>query len=91
MLVVIHKIEYINDIPIEYTQQAIDAGEIKKGKKVGLLVSPVDDPDKQVRIEIPIQKDGQERLIRKGRVILIEDKHERLRLHDNWRDFVRYE
>ncbi len=69
--VIVEKLVYIKDIPIEMLKKAIEVGELRKGKTVGLVVHKAN-PGEDILIDLRIEKDGQEKLISKGSVISIE-------------------
>ena len=69
----IKELKYIKDIPLEFLKIAIDAGEVRKGNTIGLMVRPVGVvSEEDVLIELKLTSDGQEELIREGAVIPIE-------------------
>lgn len=86
--VVIDEVKYITDIPIELLSQAISAGEIRKGKVIGLVVKPHSEPNEDVLIELKLETDGQENLIHRGTVIPIEQKGRVYVLDEGWETYT---
>jgi hypothetical protein len=68
--IVIKKFWYIKDIPVELLGKAVEAGELRRGKFVGLQVQ-LDSGDKAF-IELRLMLDGQEKLIREGQAFSVE-------------------
>ncbi|MFH1404262.1 MAG: hypothetical protein ABIH11_08345 [Candidatus Altiarchaeota archaeon] len=85
----VNKLVYIKDIPLELLKEAIKAGQLSKGKYVGLLVKP-DEADEAL-IELKIMEDGQEELIREGQVIPIDQVGEVFVLDSSWRVYLERE
>ncbi len=71
-IAVIEDIIYISDIPRELTQNAIDAGEIRKGSVLGVMISPLENPENKTLIELKMAKNGQEKMVRRGARIPLE-------------------
>jgi len=87
MEVYIKKIRYVNDMPEELTQKAIEAGELKKGSVIGLDVK-FKDYGVEGLIELRLTKDGQEKLVKEGSVIPVEDANSIYYLREDWIDFL---
>lgn len=87
-IAVIEGIKYINDIPEELTEKAIEAGEIKKGSTVGVLIHPIDDPQNRVLIELRITRKGQEKMVIKGCAMPLEYVGGRYCITDDAIDYI---
>lgn len=86
--VMVDEVKYINDVPVELLSEAISAGEIRKGKVVGLLVKTLSETGEEVLIELKLEREGQESLIHKGAVIPIEQKGELYVLDEGWETYA---
>lgn len=87
--VLIEKIEYIVGIPIELTERAVEASAIRKGEIVGLLVSTVNNPSQQLRIELKVRESGQEKLIKTGQMIPVRERIDgKYVLYGDWRYYA---
>ena len=87
--ILIEKVEYIAGVPIELTKQAIEAGAIRKGEIVGLLVSTIDNPSKKFRIELRVREKGQEKLIKAGKRIPVTELIDgRYVLYNDWEYYL---
>jgi len=87
MEVFIKKIRYVNEVPEELTQRAIEAGELKKGSIIGLDVK-FKEYDVEGLIELKLTKEGQEGLIKEGNTIPVEDSSSIYHLREDWVDFL---
>ncbi len=87
--VLIEKIEYIKNIPIELTERAVKAGAIRQGETVGLIVSTRDEKPEKFRIELKVGENGQENLIRPGRVIPVNElRSGRYAIDSRWEHYI---
>ncbi|MFC2163142.1 hypothetical protein ACFLRF_05625 [Candidatus Altiarchaeota archaeon] len=73
---------YIKDIPVELTAKAIMAGELTRGKTVGLDVETPAGHD--ALIELLIKDDGQTELLHPGQVIPVESSGSLFVMDDSW-------
>ncbi|GEM_PF-3364914 len=82
--VLIKELKYIKGIPVELLDEAVKAGEIRKGKVVGLIVSPVENLAENVLIELELRKNGEEKAIKNGRVIPVDSRGDGYVLLEGW-------
>lgn len=83
MEVLVKEIRYIKGIPEELTEKAMEAGEVRKGSTVGLDVEFNGHAD-GVLIELKLTMDGQERLVRRGMFIPVEEGSSHFYLTEEW-------
>jgi len=86
--VVIHKIVYIQDIPIELTGKALEAGQLHSGAVVGVLVSSLQKMGEQVLIDLKLKRQGQEQLVKYRQVIPIEQSRGVYVMADGWEEYL---
>ncbi|MCX6695721.1 MAG: hypothetical protein NTU61_05450 [Candidatus Altiarchaeota archaeon] len=85
----IKELSYIQDIPVDMLQDAIDAGEVRKGRTVGLMVRPVGVvSDGDVLIELKLTEDGQEELVKVGAIIPVESSGNVCVLRPEWSMYI---
>ena len=71
--VLIKELKYIQYVPDEMLKAALDSGELRKGKIVGLMVRPIGVvSEEDVLIELRLSEDGQAGLLKAGVIIPIE-------------------
>jgi hypothetical protein len=87
MEVLIKKIRYIQGIPTELTEKAVSAGEIRRGSVVGLDVE-FKDCATQALIELRIAKEDQEKLVRQGCIIPVEEVNSIYFMTDDWTNYL---
>lgn len=69
----IKELKYIRDIPLEMLQEAVDAGELRKGKIIGILVRPVGIVSSEdFLIELKLTDDRQGDLIKIGAILPVD-------------------
>lgn len=85
--IIIKKLEYIKGIPVEMLDDAIDAGELRKGKMIGLYVVSCEDEENDAHLEILLEKDGQEKLIKEGQILSIEPNSSYYTLDEGWEGY----
>jgi hypothetical protein len=87
MNVFIKKVRYVNEVPEELTEKAIEAGELKKGSVVGLDVK-FWEYGVEGLIELKLTKDGQEKLVKEGKITPVEDAGSIYYLREDWVNFL---
>jgi len=87
MDVLINGIRYVQGIPTESTEKAVSAGEIRRGSIVGLDVEFIG-YGTQALIDLKLTKDGQEKLIRQGCRIPVEEANSLYFMTDGWTDYL---
>ena len=90
MDVLIKKIRYVHGIPTELTEQAVSAGEIRRGSIVGLDVE-FNGYDTKALIDLKVTKDGQEKLVREGCRIPVEEANSLYFMTDDWTSYLETE
>ncbi len=87
MDVLIKKVRYVQGIPAELTEKAVNAGEIRRGSIVGLDVEFIG-YGTQALIDLKIAKDGQEKLVRDGCHIPVEEANSLYFMTGGWTDYL---
>lgn len=88
MDVLIKKIAYIRGIPEWLTAKAVDGGEIKKGSIVGLNVEFKEYAVESL-IELRLIREGQEKLIKEGALIPVEEAGSTYFMEDYWMNYAK--
>ncbi|MFH0861357.1 MAG: hypothetical protein V1921_09165 [Candidatus Altiarchaeota archaeon] len=86
--VVIRKLEYIRGVPVELLDDAIAAGELRRGKTVGLYVVSKDDRSNDAHLELLLAEEGQEKLIQDGQILSIDSNSDYYTMDDGWESYA---
>lgn len=86
--VIIKKLEYIKGIPVEMLDDAIKAAELRKGKMIGLYVVSCEDEGNDAHLELLLEKDGQEKLIKPGQILPIEPNSSYYTMDEGWEEYA---
>ena len=87
MDVFIKKIRYIKGIPEALTEKALKAGEVKRGSILGLDVE-FKDCHTEALIELRLTKTEQNNLIKKGKLIPVEEFNSTYYMMDGWMEYM---
>ncbi|MFC2154493.1 hypothetical protein ACFLRC_03305 [Candidatus Altiarchaeota archaeon] len=85
---VVEKVEYIRGIPLDLLDKALEAGEVRKGSKVGLIVYPVNAPSRHLEVEVVLDNDLQANYLSRDSVLPLISKGAILRFHPRWREII---
>ncbi len=83
---VVEGIRYVKDVPVELTEEALDAGVLGKGSVVGLDVTV--ESGETVLVEVRLTQAGQEQLVKKGVKIPLEGRGGRFTCAAGWREYL---
>jgi hypothetical protein len=84
----VESLKYIRDVPMELTEKAVLAGEVRKGSVVGLQVYPVSDHSKTVLVEVKLLEEGQEELVKPGIKVPLVDCGGLYRFASEWQQYL---
>lgn len=87
MEALVKEIRYIKGIPEELTEKAMEAGEVRKGSTVGLDVE-FNGHAARVLIELKLMRDGQEKLVRRGMFIPVEEGSSHFYMTEDWKCYA---
>ncbi len=82
--VVVERVAYVRDVPLELTVKALECGVLRRGSVVGLDVRPAQEPGRPVSLEVMLDDDRQAELIRPGLTLPVEEGSGTLRLSGDW-------
>ncbi len=85
---IFESLKYLRGLPVELTEAAVLAGEVKSGAVVGLLGSLVGDEGKKVLIEVVLSEDEQADLLKPGVVIPLDGEGGVYRISPEWRRYL---
>jgi hypothetical protein len=86
--VFLRRLRYIRDIPLELTDDAVAAGELRQGVVVGVDVFALAAFGENVFLELRITDDGQAKLLRPGSLLPLEGSGGVYVFAGTWRDYL---
>ncbi|MFH0863403.1 MAG: hypothetical protein V1875_10320 [Candidatus Altiarchaeota archaeon] len=86
--VIVAALKYLRGIPVDMTEDAVLAGELRAGSVVGLLVSPLGDEANTVMVDVCISEDGQGELIKPGQTLPLEGQGGVYHINPEWRRYL---
>lgn len=86
--VVVEGLKYLQGIPVEMTDEAVLAGDLRVGCIVGLSVSPVGDESNKMLIEVRLSEDGQDELIKPGLTLPLDGQGSVYHIRPDWRRYL---
>jgi hypothetical protein len=86
--VVIERIGYVRDVPVELTKAALAAGVLCKGSVVGLMVFSPSGSGERILLEARLDDVGQVGLVKVGLTVPLEEGSGILRFSEDWRRYL---